>query len=234
MSVHLITYGSNQFINSKKRMMFMGIKSGWFNTVKMYGPEDLTKDFKNKYSDILKLKRGGGYWIWKYDIIKQRLDEIKNGDYLIYLDSGCTINQYGYNRFKQYLDILKDNEYGIISFIMNEYPERDWTTKNLFDYFKIDLNDKIATSGQFHSTVIIMKKCSNVYRIIEECHKVIAKDKYLVTDKYNNNQMSYFNDNRHDQSILSLVRKIFGSVIIKDETYFKNKLYPFLKTRTIV
>ena len=46
MSVHLITYGSNQFINSKKRMMFMGIKSGWFNTVKMYGPEDLTEDFK--------------------------------------------------------------------------------------------------------------------------------------------------------------------------------------------
>ena len=234
MSVHLITYGSNKFVNSKKRMMVMGMKCGWFNSVKMYGPEDLTSEFKSKYSDILKLKRGGGYWIWKYDIIKQRLDEIKDGDYLVYLDAGCTINRNGHNRFKEYLDILKNNKYGIISFIMNQYIEREWTTKELFNYFKIDLNDKIATSGQILGGILIMKKCPHTYKIIEECHKVIEKDKYLITNKYNSNQNNYFNENRHDQSILSIIRKIFGSVIINDETDVKNKLYPFWATRTVV
>lgn len=219
MSVHLITYGSNQFTNSKERLKLMGRECGWFNSVKTYDPNNLTNDFKSKYSDILNEKRGGGYWIWKYDIIKQRLDEIKDGDYLVYLDAGCTINKNGYNRFKQYLDMLKDNKYGIISFIMNGQHERKWTTKELFNYFKIDLDDSIATSGQIIATVIIMKKCSHTYKIIEECHKVIEKDKYLITDKYNSNQNSYFIDNRHDQSILSLIRKIFGSVIINDETF---------------
>ena len=236
MSVHLITYGSNKFVNSKKRMMVMGMKCGWFNSVKTYGPNDLTSDFKSKYSDILKYKRLGGYGIFKYNIIKQRLDEIKDGDYLVYLDAGCTINRNGHNRFKQYLDILKDNKYGIISFIYNHHFEREWTTKELFNYFKIDLNDRIATSGQILSGILIMKKCSHTYKIIEECHKVIETDKYLITDKYNSNQNIFFNENRHDQSILSLIRKIFGSVIIKDETdgNVKNKLYPFWATRTVV
>ena len=234
MSVHLITYGSNKFVNSKKRMMVMGMKCGWFNSVKTYGPNDLTGEFKSKYSDILKLKRGGGYWIWKYDIIKQRLDEIKDGDYLVYLDAGCTINRNGHNRFKEYLDILKNNKYGIISFIMNQHIEREWTTKELFNYFKIDLNDKIATSGQILGGILIMKKCPHTYKIIEECYKVIEKDKYLITDRYNFNQMNYFNENRHDQSIFSVIRKIFGSVIIKDETDKKYTNRPFWATRTVV
>ena len=83
-----------------------------------------------------------------------------------------------------------------------------------------------------------MRKCSNVYKIIEECHKVIEKDKYLITDKYNNNQNSYFKDNRHDQSILSLVRKILGTIIINgtniDDKYSKNNLEPFWATRMVV
>ena len=63
-------------------------------------------------------------------------------------------------------------------------------------------------------------------------------DNKLVTDYYNNTQHEYFRDHRHDQSILSVVRKILGSEVIpNDETYFKpfgneeSWKYPFWATR---
>ena len=32
------------------------------------------------------MKRGGGYWIWKFDIILNKLKQINNGDFLVYID----------------------------------------------------------------------------------------------------------------------------------------------------
>jgi len=60
----------------------------------------------------------------------------------------------------------------------------------------------------------------------------------LFTDHYNReNQESCFIDNRHDQSILSVVRKIHGSIVLGDETWFvpfgnnESLKYPFWATR---
>ena len=53
----------------------------------------------------------------------------------------------------------------------------------------------------------------------------------------NNNQKEFFRDNRHDQSILSVSRKIHGSLVLPEETWFEsfgceNSLkYPFWATR---
>ena len=74
--------------------------------------------------------------------------------------------------------------------------------------------------------------------MIASCLKCLEDNPLLFTDHYNNNgQESCFIENRHDQSVLSLNRKIHGSVIIQDETYhgnFKSEealKYPLLATR---
>ena len=64
-------------------------------------------------------------------------------------------------------------------------------------------------------------------------------DSLLITDKYNQtNQKEYFKDNRHDQSISSIIRKKIGSVVIeKDESWIvpfgssESLKYPFWATR---
>lgn len=59
----------------------------------------------------------------------------------------------------------------------------------------------------------------------------------LFTDYYNNNQQSYFKDNRHDQSVFSIIRKKYNSIILNDETCFvsygneESLKYPFWATR---
>ena len=59
----------------------------------------------------------------------------------------------------------------------------------------------------------------------------------LFTDHYNTLQdHSYFKDNRHDQSVFSVIRKMNCPILLEDETSFEfgseeSLKYPFWATR---
>ena len=57
--VHFITYGNNAYRNSKSRLGKQAENTGWFNTVNLYGPEDLDSTFRETFRDILSAERGG-------------------------------------------------------------------------------------------------------------------------------------------------------------------------------
>jgi hypothetical protein len=236
--IQFITYGNELYNNSKKRLREESINSGWFDTINIYGPDNLSEEFKSEFKDILEKPRGGGYWIWKFDIIKQQLTKLANNDILIYMDAGCTINTNGKTRFNEYIDMLNNSNESIISFQMHHLPERNFTTKEIFQYFKVDLNSDYCTSGQIVGGILIMKNTEKMMKIIDECINVLRKDHLLVTDYYNKRkQYGGFRDNRHDQSILSLVRKKHGSIILNDETFCipwgceESLRFPFWATR---
>lgn len=238
--IHFITYGDSKFEKSKKRLLNEAKEFGVFKTMKGYGPQDLSEDFIKKHRDIFKYSRGGGYWIWKLNIIRQSINNINDGEYLVYLDAGCTINKRGKKRFYEYIDKLKNskNNYGILSFQMthNEYK---YTTKEIFDYFNIKCDSDIFKSGQYMATLLIMKKNKHLTKCLDKYEKCIEDNPLLITDIYNSkNQHVEFEDNRHDQSIFSILRKIYGSEVIKgDETWIvpfggpESLKYPFWATR---
>lgn len=235
--IHIITYGDKNFQNSKIRLYKECIQTNWFDTVQTFGPEDLTGDFKKEFNKILLKPRGAGYWIWKYDIIKQQLTKLPNNDILIYIDSGCSVNIKGRSRLDEYINMLNKSNESIISFQM-PHLERKFTIKEIFHSFNMNVNDNNGNSGQYLATVLIMKNDKKMMEILEDCINTIRKDQLIVTDYYNKlEQCNEFIDNRHDQSILSLARKKHGSIILGDETWFQpfgNKeslKYPFWATR---
>lgn len=238
--IHLITYGCEKYNLKKQRLFNQAVNSNFFYSITIYNKENLTNGFKEKFSDVLSLSRGDGYWIWKFDIIKRNLENMNNDDILVYVDAGVTINKNGENRLLEYINLLKKNKARFISTQM-EHIERVYTSQSLFDYFKLDINSDIATSGQYMAKILIMEK--SALEIINKCIDVINNDKYLITDKYNNiNRNKYFHDNRHDQSILSIIRKMYNTIIIPEDgktsgTFFFNwgceaaRKEPFLSTR---
>lgn len=234
---HLITYGTENFNNSKLRLLEEAINTDWFTTITLYGPEYLSDEFKETFKTLLLEQRGAGYWIWKSYIIKKRLDEIAYGDILIYLDAGCHINKNGIQRFHEYIDLLNKNDEGMLSFQMSHIMEKKFTTQEIFSYFDLNTNSIIANSGQFVGGILLFKKNNNSILTINKFYETLYNNPLLFTDHYNANQDSYFEDNRHDQSILSVLRKIHGSIIIEDETYFiqhgfnECMHYPFWATR---
>ena len=236
--IHLITYGDDKFKKSKKRLEKEALNTGWFDSVTVYGPEILDDDFKEKFKHILVHTRIAGYGIWRPYIIKKKLNEINDDDILIYLDAGCSINHKGKNRFYEYIDMLNNSNEDIISFKMSHLPEKHWTTKEIFNYFNVDINSEIANSGQILDGILIMKKNKNLINKNQMWYDVIYKNALLFTDYYNNLQEPYFKANRHEQSIFSIIRKLHKSIELEDETFFWNpwdtrnaENYPFLATR---
>ena len=57
-----------------------------------YGPKELNNNFLNKYEEIMKNKKGAGFWIWKHQIIKQEVEKVSDGDIVVYSDAGSSLN----------------------------------------------------------------------------------------------------------------------------------------------
>lgn len=236
--IHLISYGDDIYKNAKKRLEKEAIDTGWFDSITVYGPEILDNNYKNKFKKVLSHSRGAGYWIWKNYIIKKKLNEINDNDILIYLDAGCSVNKKGKKRLDEYVDMLNKSDGGIISFKMSHLPEKYYTTKEIFNYFGVDMNSDIANEGQLVGGILIMKKTPNLKIKLDMVYKVYEDNYLLVTDYYSKGQAPYFKDNRHDQSIFSIIRKLHKSIELEDETFFWNRgdirnpeNYPFWATR---
>lgn len=82
---------------------------------------------------------------------------MEEGDMLIYADAGCRVNKEGEERFYQYLDMIRQSPYNMIS--MTTAHEYRYTTEHIFRAFNIDpLDELVRSSGQYIATALIMEK----------------------------------------------------------------------------
>lgn len=244
-NIHFITYGDDKYKLSKQNLLNEAKEFYNFKTITGYGPEDLDKKFTNYFKNILKQPRGGGYWIWKSFLLYKKLTEIKDNEYLVYLDAGCKLNKKGLNRFNEYIDLIDKSNYGIMSIQMSGnkgyggfHKEKEWTTKQIFDYFSIDINSEFANTGQYVGGILVIKKNDHSKMILDKYIRALYDNPVMFTDYYNKNQCKEFIDNRHDQSVFSLLRKKYGSVVISgDESWVQpfggeeSLKFPFWATR---
>jgi len=231
-----ITFGGpkERFNHAVQRICNEAKQFEIFDEVYGYNDDDLKQDndFWKKHGTFIENNsRGYGYWIWKSYLIQKKLNEIDEGDILVYADCGCELNLKGKPRFLEYIDLLDKNpkNYGIISFQM-EHLEKKYTKKIIFNWF--DADDEIKNSGQCIGGIQIIKKNQHSVNIINEWVKNM---KYELINDVKNNEDPCFIDNRHDQSIYSVVVKKYGSIKIPDETWFQDwnngMNYPILAKR---
>lgn len=237
--LYFITYATKDFDIAARHLIKLANKSNFFERCIYFKPTDLPKDFKEKYKNIFQYKRGAGYWIWKHKIILDTLKEIDEDSIVIYSDSGSSFNQKASTRFFEYIEMLNDSEFDNFRIECEEqYLEREWTTRQLFEYFSLTPDSQIGRTTQLEATQMLFQKTKDTMDYFNEYIEVLNNDMFLISDKFNNyNQIKEFRENRHDQSIFSLLSKSRGCVSIKNETHFSsNPLiqydYPFLSVRT--
>ena len=234
-----LTYGDNNFKIAKKHLALFEKESAFFDQVIALGPNDLDYDLKKKYSHIIKQKKGGGYWIWKHRIIQNIMQDLSKNDLVIYCDAGASLNYKAEKRFNEYVEIINSSRYGNFRMKCEDiYKEYQYTTEEIFKYFSISEDSEIRRDTQLQAGHMIFKKSLHTDNYLESYSKLLETNDKLITDYYNEKpQNSQFIENRHDQSIFSLLTKIYGGEIIENETEFKDKpseqyAYPFLSVRT--
>jgi hypothetical protein len=231
--INFLTYGDNKYEKSKKRIYDEAKKMNIFDKYHILSKSDMPNDLPELTKKILNMPRGGGYWIWKPILVKKVLEEMNNNDILIYADSGCTININGKDRLNNYINMVKDENKPLLRFQM-DISENKYTNSAIFEHFKVTNRKDITESGQYMATTFIIRKCDLSIKIIDYWYKTAIKYPLLFSDHFNNyNRNSVFIDNRHDQSIFSIITKIFKNNCntLNDSTFPYDINEPICATR---
>ena len=240
---HLVTYCSNEFVTTKKRVLNQATRFGQFSTINQWMSEDLPQKFRDYFEAALgpNIKS----FVWKPYIITETYKRVNQGDVIVYMDSGCMINcsKQGIKRFNEYVEMLKFSDYGCLSFQFTQHKdmpkenrlncpytvEQVTTVREIFEYFNTVDDPDITDTGQLIATTIILKKCDHGEFLLN-CWLQAAYDDYkLFTDDYvenNKNNPLHCGVNRHDQSVFSVIRKKHGSILLNDETKFPTGVMP--------
>lgn len=234
MKIHLISYGDEHYTSQIEFFKETAIASSFFDDIKVYGTEIIDNDFYARFQTLLNYPKGGGYYIWKPYLIKKILDNLPDGDILIYCDAGSMINIAAKECMDEYINVLVKSATGSIAFEL-PHLEIEYTKKEVFDYFNTPLN--IINSAQLIGGILLIKKCKHTTLLVDKWIDTLYQNPLLFAeDKDVKHQYRQFIKHKHDQSIFSIIRKTYGSEIIPDQTFFQDfiregQAYPFWATR---
>lgn len=171
-----------------------------------YGPEDIDDDFRknNEHAFIQNNKRVGKYGLWRPHILMDALNQVNEGDYVIYCDSGA----YFVKAVDYLIEFMEKKRTPILLF-ENGYKESELTKRDIFVYLNMD-NKEASETKQRVSTYFIVKKNNFTIKFFEEWLRVALDAPFLFTDDDNRlgkENYSDFIDTRHNQSVLSVLSK---------------------------
>lgn len=191
-----ITFGDEKFALAKARILNEAQKTGEFDEVIAFSPEDVSR--KLRESQLFKVKRGYGLWSWKPDIILSTISKLNDGDILVYADAGCSL--YPSEEWREYWDDLKDND--IVASRIYQRVDK-WTRREVFEIFKNN-GAYWQRLYQFLATVIILKVTPFTRKFIKDWRdSMIEHPDWVmdVTDTERPLQNKAFIENRHDQTV---------------------------------
>lgn len=215
MNFTFLTFGNPLYYTSLERLK-KEVQAFPFTKCIFYKDTDLMEinEFWDKHSKfITENKRGYGYWIWKSFITLYTLKHMNENDILFYMDAGCTLLESGMNKFLEYINIVKNSPFGILSFRMS-YKQKSWTKMDIFKHLEADDNQK--EYGQLVGGIFFLKKNEKILKMVEEWYETCCNYHLLNDEPSIIPNDASFSENRHDQSIWSIIRYKYGTEIISE------------------
>jgi hypothetical protein len=233
--ISFITFGAGnkEIEEAAQRLGKQALDCGFFDEIEVFTESDLPDDVMNLFSPVrFDQTRGFGFWAWKPYLINRKIDSLRDGDVLLYLDAGFEINPGGHPRFTYYLDFVARHDFLVFPLAQQH---RRWV--------KPHSSLKIETQNYFRNQVaggFVMLKVSDLSRrITRRWYEIAFEDAgSALTDSVEEGQATGpgFMEHRNDQAILSHV--IISEnlpVLDRDDTYhtpwINGRDYPFLALR---
>ncbi|MEO1520478.1 MAG: hypothetical protein AAFU78_06840 [Cyanobacteria bacterium J06633_2] len=224
MQVLLINYANHCFYKSQKLNSKTGRAVGGFDKIISYSPKNIGKSFYEKNKKILAQRRGAGYWLWKPYLMKKSLELLNDGDFLFYCDSGS----YFIQPITPLIEISLNNGQDIIPFGSPYCKEKTWTKRDAFILMDCD-SPEYFESHQRLASFVLFKKSDYTMTFLED-YLHFAQDERIITDIENQCGLpNYpgFKENRHDQSIFSLLTKKYELDDYRNPSQYGNSCKEF-------
>lgn len=156
-----------------------------------------------------KSARGGGYWFHKPLILQHHMDQYNDGDYLIWTDVDRIDFVQQNTSFIAVLETMVKRGDDLCIESMMWSLEKDWTKQDILAAFKANSGQR--DSPQVNANAIVMRISSRMKTFINTWVECVS-DWHMVSDEQSIlPNAGNFKENRHDQSILSLLIKTFMS-----------------------
>lgn len=209
-----ITYGDDKFRAAKDKIIKEAISTCEFDNVIAYGKDNLSSELLS--SELIKIPRGGGLWSWKPDVIWTTMQQAKDGDIIVYCDSGCTVQKS--NEWSKYWKLLGTHD--IIAQRIFKRTDK-WTRKEIIDYFP-ENGDFWTRCYQYQATIIIVVSEFTRKFVCEWRDLILTHPNFImdVTIDERPSQHRSLIENRHDQAIYSaLIYKYLNNRATKSKVY---------------
>jgi hypothetical protein len=220
----LLSFATEDLKKTIKRLTVQATESGYYDEINILNPKNINSSNKNKLDKLISMgkKRGYAYWYWKPLLILQTLENINNGDIIHYLDAGFHIYNNRSKKFYEYIDLISDPDKWLLAFqyksihINNSqdiiFPKREehmYTKGDIFSYFKCSDKKEFTHTPQFSAGSFFLKKSDKSYFFLKKWVEVFEKRFDLIDDTISKiPNFETFIENRHDQSIFSILCKI--------------------------
>ena len=210
---HLITYATPEYDERANQLTKSAIETG-FDEVFVYKPGDLDSMFVGRNYDIFSQRRGAGFWSWKpYIILHYMTQRAKNGSIILYLDSNFVFS--GVVDVKQILETWteKPPHIGLVYTKSGGYfvtKEKAFTKRDSFHLMGVE--ESFETFGQNPNQVwsgffavkneFIAIQFVSQWLTYAQDMRIISDSPSVILPEFNE-----FRENRHDQSICSLLAR---------------------------
>jgi len=227
-----ITFATANYMRHAQDICESALTHGGFDDSRIFTPSDIDTHFVERCKGILQCPRGYGYWLWKpYVILKTLCERCNDGDVLVYCDSQFVFIDDIKPFLLEQLEV-SSSPYGI-AIPRNKpnepsYPEHQWTKG---DAFNIILSKREACDDTYQAWggFIAVKRSTSSIAFIA-AWLAYAEDSRIITDiptQIIPNHQS-FKENRHDQTVLSLIAKRYKIPFFHFPTkYLQNLRVPF-------
>ena len=182
-NIYFLSFATSNWKQSKPRykrqLDFIQSKFQLFKDIYLYNEKDLKKEYWDYIKDKITVKDGFYLWSWKPYIILDILDKINDGDYLLYMDGGCSLSDaWSFNKSKSILldkcSKLNNDIFIALTYIQHSHncPIKIQIRKELLEEVKLDKDDYFLNKyNHYQSGVILLYKCDKSVQLIKDWYE---------------------------------------------------------------
>lgn len=212
-----INYADKGFQKAQKLNTKTALKYGADRVIE-YTPEDIDETFRRNNAEILAAKKGGGFYLWKPYFLNKAYQELQEGDYLIYTDSGAVY----VNDISCLIECMEREKLDLMTFCLEtDKLERKYTKRDALILMDCD-SPEYTDTPQSIGGYVVLKKSPFVENFLKE-DLAYAQDRRIITEEPNTQGMPNYDGfvvHRHDQSVWSLMVKKYGLKRFRDPSQF--------------
>jgi hypothetical protein len=163
--VHFLTFANTDYMAPTRIV----------NEARPFGFATITAMNEHSIPDVIERHRdfirdnpqGYGVWIWKPSVILRRLQELPEGDVLVYADAGMHLNVHGQERYWEYMHALATRDMVVFA-LPPTYKAQHYVKRDAIDSYYPEFATRTILDPYHYAGLLILKNTPATRHVMTE------------------------------------------------------------------